>query len=530
MPPKRGQKRKATAASNGGDDDDGDAPLAPPDRDTWPGWVEMESEPAFFNVMLKEMGVRGVQVQDVLDLQMLPMMPQPIHALIFLFRYKPQDEADNYTGSDQQHIWFANQVPSFACASVALLNIVNNIPGLTMGPELRNFKDFTKDMDPLTRGDAIDSFDFVRRIHNSFARESDLLNADLHLKNKFDTFKKKEAAAKGRATKAAKKAAKEGALSETSPNIATKPERSSGRNKKPAAKAPETPSSKVSTPKSGPTYSVDSSPEPDGEADDFKPGSRKKPKGKAEDAPDATAPTRRSARTPKPRDTNVYKSEAEEPEEGFHFIAYMPIGDHVWKLDGLDYYPHDMGTFGVGGNGSDGGTGDWLHVVAPTIENRMAQYAGADIEFNIMAVVHDPVGGSRNDLLKNVKNLQAIDKRLDVVFEDWRALDGAETTKDTITGISLDFEIMQPDVDAVDLSIEEEKRIAGEDDFMELIKMRQSVIANQAELRGALRMSDTAGNDDEEKARHRRHDYGRFVKGWLGALADEKLLGDLVDG
>ncbi|EME77842.1 uncharacterized protein MYCFIDRAFT_33165 [Pseudocercospora fijiensis CIRAD86] len=430
MPPKRGQKRKASAASNG-PSVNGHPPLAPPDRDTWPGWVEMESEPAFFNIMLKEMGVRGVQVQDVLDLQMLPAMPQPIHALIFLFRYKPQDEADNYTGSEQQHIWFANQVPSFACASVALLNIVNNIPGLTMGPELRNFKEFTKDMDPLTRGDAIDTFDFVRRIHNSFARESDLLNADLHLKNKFDHFKKREAAAK--------------------------------------------------------------------------------------------------ARTPKPRDTNVYKSEAEEPEEGFHFIAYMPIGDHVWKLDGLDYYPHDMGSFGVGGNGSDGGTGDWLHVVAPTIENRMAQYAGADIEFNIMAVVHDPVATAKNDLLKNIKNLQLIDKRLDVVFEDWRSLDGAETKKDTITGISLEFEIIQPHVDAVDLSPEEEKKISGEYDFMELIKMRQSVIANQAELRGALRMSDAFGND-EEKARHRRHDYGRFVKGWLGALADATLLGDLVDG
>ncbi|KXS99431.1 hypothetical protein AC578_8135 [Pseudocercospora eumusae] len=526
MPPKRGQKRKAPKASNG---EDGQAPLAPPHRDTWPGWVEMESEPAFFNVMLKEMGVRGVQVQDVLDLHMLPIMPQPIHALIFLFRYKPQDEADNYTGSDQQHIWFANQVPSFACASVALLNIVNNIPALTMGPELRNFKDFTKHMHPLTRGDAIDGFDFVRRIHNSFARESDLLNADLHLKNKFDAFKRREGTAKARAAKAAKKAAKEGALSETSPNIATKPERLSGRNKKPAAKAPETPSSKVSTPRSGPTYSVDSSPEPDGDGDDFKPGSRKKAKGKAEDVPKA-APSRRSARTPKPRDTNVYRSEAEEPEQGFHFIAYMPIGNHVWKLDGLDYYPHDMGTFGAGGNGSDGGTGDWLHVVAPTLENRMAQYAGADIEFNIMAVVHDPVATAKDDLLKNIKRLQAIDKRLDVVFDDWRALDGAETMKDTITGISLEFEIMQSHIDAVGLGPEEEKRISEQDNFMELIKTRQSVIARQVELRGALRLSDTTGNDDEEKARHRRHDYGRFVKGWLGALADESLLGDLVEG
>lgn len=47
MPPKRGQKRKVTP-KNGGyatNRASEDAPLVPPDRSTWPGWVEMESEP-----------------------------------------------------------------------------------------------------------------------------------------------------------------------------------------------------------------------------------------------------------------------------------------------------------------------------------------------------------------------------------------------------------------------------------------------------------------------------------------------------
>lgn len=57
-----------------------------------------------------------------------------------------------------------------ACASVALLNIVNNIPNIELGEHLSQFKDFTAGLTPALRGDAISNFSFVKRIHNSFAR------------------------------------------------------------------------------------------------------------------------------------------------------------------------------------------------------------------------------------------------------------------------------------------------------------------------------------------------------------------------
>ena len=63
-----------------------------------------------------------------------------------------------------------SQTSSNACASVALLNIVNNIPNIELGDNLRGFKDFTSDFSPALRGDAIANFDFVKQIHNSFAR------------------------------------------------------------------------------------------------------------------------------------------------------------------------------------------------------------------------------------------------------------------------------------------------------------------------------------------------------------------------
>jgi hypothetical protein len=62
------------------------------------------------------------------------------------------------------------QTVNYACASVALLNIINNIDEIDLGEQLQQFKDFTMPFTPALRGDAIGNFEFVKRIHNSFAR------------------------------------------------------------------------------------------------------------------------------------------------------------------------------------------------------------------------------------------------------------------------------------------------------------------------------------------------------------------------
>jgi ubiquitin carboxyl-terminal hydrolase L5 len=68
MPPK-GTKRKAVGDSNG------TAALLPPDRNNWPGWVELESEPEIFNIMLKDMDVRGLEIKEVVSLENMHTLP-----------------------------------------------------------------------------------------------------------------------------------------------------------------------------------------------------------------------------------------------------------------------------------------------------------------------------------------------------------------------------------------------------------------------------------------------------------------------
>lgn len=97
------------------------------------------------------------------------MIRKPIHGLIFLYRYRADDETEQ-EAICPDNVWFANQVSDFSCATVSLLNIINNIPHAELGPQLQSFKDFTQTFPPAIRGDSIANFQFVKTIHNSFAR------------------------------------------------------------------------------------------------------------------------------------------------------------------------------------------------------------------------------------------------------------------------------------------------------------------------------------------------------------------------
>ncbi|KAI5282682.1 Ubiquitin carboxyl-terminal hydrolase bap1 [Ascosphaera acerosa] len=57
-PPQQGRWLSATNTS-----------LTPQERAQWNGFCEIESEPAFFNVMLREFGVKGARVQEVLHVE-----------------------------------------------------------------------------------------------------------------------------------------------------------------------------------------------------------------------------------------------------------------------------------------------------------------------------------------------------------------------------------------------------------------------------------------------------------------------------
>ncbi|KAL8894011.1 MAG: hypothetical protein Q9207_008558 [Kuettlingeria erythrocarpa] len=376
-------------------------PATADDRIRWPGFCEIESDPAFFNVMLRDFGVDGVRVQEVisLDQDMLACLPRPVYGLVFLFKWREED-IDKQEASCPKGIWFANQTINNACASVALLNIVNNVPELNLGDHLQQFKNFTADFTPALRGDAIANFEFVKSIHNSFARKMDMLNADLQLKN--DAFSRKKGKAKG----------------------------------------------------------------------------------------------------------------SDEDDAGFHFIAFVPVRGKVWKLDGLQRQPEDLGSIT---------NEDWVDYVAPEIQSRMAEYEEGQIDFAILALVKEPKANLIAALAENVKSILSISERLNHLKPDWRDLlpsnsDGSSAANhDTLFGPCEHCELPQEAIDQAKLSTALAVKLKS-DLAEDLVKSRQELITAQASLRASLGEEARTIQTDSERVASRRNDQGLLARGLLQVL------------
>ena len=66
--PRRNAKRKAAPEVFDVPDDILDkalSPVAPEDLNEWDAWVELESDPAFFNLILQHLGAKDVKIQEL---------------------------------------------------------------------------------------------------------------------------------------------------------------------------------------------------------------------------------------------------------------------------------------------------------------------------------------------------------------------------------------------------------------------------------------------------------------------------------
>ncbi|TFK53851.1 cysteine proteinase [Heliocybe sulcata] len=141
------------------------------------GWHLTESDPGVFTELLKSLGVPYI-VDDLysLDPDSLAAL-QPIHALVFLFKWLPTSgsEPDPASGAHFDPDFpgfFAQQVVNNACATLAVMNALGNIPSLPCGQPLQELFSFTTGMDAQTRGMVITSSDWLREAHNALSPPS----------------------------------------------------------------------------------------------------------------------------------------------------------------------------------------------------------------------------------------------------------------------------------------------------------------------------------------------------------------------
>jgi ubiquitin carboxyl-terminal hydrolase L5 len=232
---------------------------------------------------------------------LLTICRESVYGLIFLSRWVAQ-ETENETTEAPAGVWFANQTLSNSCATVALMNIVNNHTTIKLGQALDGFKKETMDMAPKDRGLALDRFDMVRDVHNSFATEFDKMNVDLRLKQDV--------------TLAAKKK--------------------------------------------------------------MKAASSKRRRKKRKDDEDSF-----------------------EDESGFHFVAYVPAGGAVWRMDGLERLPRRLGAVSNGDS--------WVAVVLPELQAQLESSTEYALQYSLLSLT----------ATNNSTSVEVDQLKMDKAREDW---------------------------------------------------------------------------------------------------------------
>ncbi|MCJ1308477.1 hypothetical protein MMC25_002130 [Agyrium rufum] len=181
------------------------------------GWNTIESDAGVFTYLLENLGVKDVQFEELLTLEvdelrqlrqvtllltsyptlniklcacvlccrLADRSPQgsPVYGVIFLFKYptgeKPSDvpKDGRFDHEAAENIFFAAQTIQNACGTQALLSVLLNKDGeVEIGDQLREFKEFTGAFPSELRGEALSNSELIRDVHNSFARSSPFID------------------------------------------------------------------------------------------------------------------------------------------------------------------------------------------------------------------------------------------------------------------------------------------------------------------------------------------------------------------
>ncbi|KAI7467696.1 ubiquitinyl hydrolase [Hortaea werneckii] len=178
------------------------------------GWNTIESDavrsPSRFGVftyLIESLGVQNVQFEELISLDPESLQQLNPIGVIFLFKYptgekssrdKPLDGdfdysvlSDQPTDPDAEPVWFAAQTIQNACGTQALLSVLLNKDGaedgkVDIGPNLKDFKDFTSAFPSDLRGEALSNSNLIRDVHNSFARSSPFVSDESRMATEDD--------------------------------------------------------------------------------------------------------------------------------------------------------------------------------------------------------------------------------------------------------------------------------------------------------------------------------------------------------
>jgi ubiquitin carboxyl-terminal hydrolase L5 len=172
---------------------------------------------------------------------------------------------------------------------------------------------------------------------------------------------------------------------------------------------------------------------------------------------------------------------------------------------------------------------DWIQLARPVIEERMHEYEGDQIQFNLLSLCKSPLLTIPTQLAMNVNSLITVEKYLSHLQPDWYYFTGEESSK-TLRGPSAAFMLTHQLLDVTKASPTPFYKFETPGiTTAELFEIRAQLLQTQTTLQTAIIDELAAVNEDNERAANRRHDYTPMIYTWIRFLAENGTLQGFIE-
>ncbi|KAH6844845.1 ubiquitin thiolesterase-like protein [Chaetomium sp. MPI-CAGE-AT-0009] len=150
-----------------------------------------------------------------------------------------------------------------------------------------------------------------------------------------------------------------------------------------------------------------------------------------------------AARQKKRNQRTKAKADKSGDISAYHFIAFVPVGQQVWQLDGLTSTPVCIGEYEKDQH--------WTSVMRPVLQERMMRYETERLSFSLLALCGDNLDHARQKLAANIRSLAELETKFrgNPHHPDWKS----RTTQDVIHNATDDrlssYQLDEEDIQAV---------------------------------------------------------------------------------
>ena len=224
------------------------------------------------------------------------------------------------------------------------------------------------------------------------------------------------------------------------------------------------------------------------------------------------------------------RAKAAQKEIPNHYIAYVPFAGDLWKLDGMDMHPRNLGPIGAGEA--------WINTVREDIEKRMAVFATDESAgYTILGLVEDKLPSLIEMLARNINHLNWIEFCISEKRDYWNRSIATEPEENTwpvgrepIRGPDSRFNLTQEILNrrGVAFTYAQKKDISTcSEEHLNWIRL--DIVKEQLHLRGLILPLKEEKEAQWAKYKDRMFDYGPVIHQWLKFLEENGTLGPLIE-